>query len=342
IRTVKGIDDFQSMAEDDGRRIHRWIKEKKQFPDLMLLDGGKGKRLPLKHIGRCRRIEGSRNREHAREIKKKKNQEEVWVRTNIVINAGGPFVDEIRKRVKGGGFNSLIDRVAGAHLDVYPAITKGSYYVTADDARLVFVLTRNEDGLEYSRIGTTERVIRMGQSSDNPIASEKEIQYLKSLVKEFFPSVNLSADTILRIDSGIRPLAKQESKSAFQKSREHQILEESGLYHVMGVKLTDFRRVAEELMRTIPWRKYELKRHNKRNISLAPLRSGSSSLLYEEETPKDILYRTMVIHWSDYYQRRRGLRPIVERKENPGKLKKQFEEMKQLKNFDDNEFEIGD
>ncbi|OVE77086.1 hypothetical protein BVX98_03650 [bacterium F11] len=42
IRTVKGIDDFQSMAEVVGRRIHRLIKEKKPFPDLMLLDGGKG------------------------------------------------------------------------------------------------------------------------------------------------------------------------------------------------------------------------------------------------------------------------------------------------------------
>ncbi|OVE76563.1 hypothetical protein BVX98_05625 [bacterium F11] len=61
-------------------------------------------------------------------LKNHENQEEVWVRTNIVINAGGPFVDEIRKRVKGGGFNSLIDRVAGAHLGGLSAKTKKDFF----------------------------------------------------------------------------------------------------------------------------------------------------------------------------------------------------------------------
>ena len=42
IKTVKGIDDFESMREVVFRRYSRQIKEDKSLPDLILIDGGKG------------------------------------------------------------------------------------------------------------------------------------------------------------------------------------------------------------------------------------------------------------------------------------------------------------
>ena len=42
IKTVKGIDDFESMREIIYRRYSRQLKNKKQLPDLILIDGGKG------------------------------------------------------------------------------------------------------------------------------------------------------------------------------------------------------------------------------------------------------------------------------------------------------------
>jgi len=42
IRTVEGIDDFRSMAEAVGRRYRRLKAEGSPFPDLVLIDGGKG------------------------------------------------------------------------------------------------------------------------------------------------------------------------------------------------------------------------------------------------------------------------------------------------------------
>ncbi len=42
IKTVDGIDDFKSMAEVVGRRYERLSNEGKPFPDLILVDGGKG------------------------------------------------------------------------------------------------------------------------------------------------------------------------------------------------------------------------------------------------------------------------------------------------------------
>jgi excinuclease ABC subunit C len=42
IRTVEGIDDVASVAEVVKRRYHRLKKEGGSFPDLIIIDGGKG------------------------------------------------------------------------------------------------------------------------------------------------------------------------------------------------------------------------------------------------------------------------------------------------------------
>jgi excinuclease ABC subunit C len=42
VKTVAGIDDFASMREILGRRVKRLIDESLPFPDLILIDGGKG------------------------------------------------------------------------------------------------------------------------------------------------------------------------------------------------------------------------------------------------------------------------------------------------------------
>jgi len=42
VKTVAGIDDFASMKEIVGRRVRRLIEENQPFPDLILIDGGKG------------------------------------------------------------------------------------------------------------------------------------------------------------------------------------------------------------------------------------------------------------------------------------------------------------
>ncbi len=42
IRTVEGVDDFASMREVISRRFRRLQQEGVQFPDILLIDGGKG------------------------------------------------------------------------------------------------------------------------------------------------------------------------------------------------------------------------------------------------------------------------------------------------------------
>jgi glycerol-3-phosphate dehydrogenase len=268
------------------------------------------------------------------ELKNRENGQTLSLRTKILINATGAFVDEVRSRGRSDA-SHFVDRVAGAHIDVYPALTKESYYVTAGDGRLVFFLTRNEDGLVYSRVGTTERPLSAAEPSEPVVASEKEVSYLINLVKEYLPGARIEQENMVRIDAGIRPLRAQKTASAFQKSREHEIIVEKNVYHMVGVKLTDFRRVANELLLKIPWEKLNLRLTDSGRSEDRPLREVESERMYVETDIIETIRRTMVLHWKDYVERRRGVGPEVLRRIEPGAYEREFTAMKDVLGWDE-------
>lgn len=268
-------------------------------------------------------------------LKNRENNEDKSIATKILVNATGPFVDEMKNREEGGSTEGTwLDRIAGSHLDVYPKITDDSYYITAGDERLVFILKRHEDGLEYSRIGTTERPLKENESSENPEPTQPELDYLKGLVKEFFPQADLSDNHVIRTDAGIRPLKTQKS-AAFAKSREHEIIEDRGLYHMISVKLTDFRRVSWELMTKIPWKDLNLAIKDPKRTQKTPLRPQASESMYEEGNMEEVARRTMLLHWKDYLSRRRGLKPILDTKTDPTRSEKEFQTLSQILHWDE-------
>ncbi|MFN0118640.1 MAG: FAD-dependent oxidoreductase [Elusimicrobiota bacterium] len=263
-------------------------------------------------------------------LRNNETNEIIFVKAKILINAGGPFVDEIRKLNKNNKVpvSNLVDRVEGCHIDVFPKITEESYYVSAGDGRLIFVLKRNEDGFEYSRVGTTERVLSEGESSDGIHATQKEIEYLLSSVREMFPQVDFDSRR-KKNDAGIRPLRRQDESNPFEKNREHDIIEEEGLFHVIGVKLTDFRRVAHELFKKIDWEKWGINiTRITSNISQEkPINPFQSTISYPEKNMNDFIEKTMILHWDDYLRRRKGAKPLLEWG-NETKLKEDFHILK--------------
>jgi glycerol-3-phosphate dehydrogenase len=262
------------------------------------------------------------------EIRNVETGEILVVRSKVLINASGPFLDEVRRRERElEGHAVMLDRIAGGHVDIYPALTDESYYITASDNRLVFVLKRNEDGLVYTRVGTTERPLTSSELSDSPEPSKEEIDYLLALVDEFFPNSKVSADTIIKWDEGIRPLlAQSEEEDPFKKSREHAIIREGRTIHVAGVKLTDFRRVAVELMKNLDWEKLGIPRPAAINDE-EPLRPEPTGRLYLEYEPAEVVRRTMVMHWDDFVRRRRGLAPLLMAKRRDVRLDEIFREI---------------
>lgn len=266
------------------------------------------------------------------EVRNTQTNEIISLRTKVLINASGAYVDEVRaKNKQAKSSDRYVDRVAGAHLNVFPAVSDESYYVTAGDGRLVFVLHREEDGLVYSRIGTTERPLQESELNDHPDATEKEILYLKELVQLFFPKATLDATTLINADAGIRPLMSQSSMSSFQKSREHRIVHEGPVVHVVGVKLTDFRKVSREVVDGISWAKLGIPiSNNTHPVDLQLLREDASPWMYAENSLEEIVRRTMVVKPDDYLYRRRGFRNRVLQKLDPKKLEGEMGKLKKL------------
>ena len=175
------------------------------------------------------------------EIRTRQNESEQVYHSKKLVNAGGPWVDQIRGRGN-EKMDDFIVPVAGSHI-VFKKFIPHSVILQAKDGRPFFVINIGK----YSRVGTTERVCK---EPDAVEPTEAEIEYLLKSLKNYFPALNLGRAQIIGRDAGIRPLARpKDEKSAHTISREHEIrIGPTGVIHVLGVKLTDHRRAAEKVV----------------------------------------------------------------------------------------------
>lgn len=195
---------------------------------------------------------GARALEHAKVIRYQQRAEdklyEIQVETNqtvtqysarTLVNASGPWVDKVRALTQPVSENYLLP-VAGAHV-TFKKFIDYSVILQAEDHRFFFVINSGDT----SRVGTTER---LDADPDNDQPSEEEVNYLMRSLRIYFPALSLDPEAILNRDSGIRPLVRSDDLShPSDISREHEIKRDTlGIFHVLGVKLTDHRRAAEE------------------------------------------------------------------------------------------------
>ena len=159
-----------------------------------------------------------------------------------IINAGGAWADQIRSSATHEP-SEMIVPVAGAHIQA-PIFSRNSCILQAPDNRIFFIINRGGQ----ARIGTTERIEK---NPDHVAATKEEVDYLLAGVRTFFPDTAPSKEKIISTDAGIRPLAKPARTTAPEKiSREHEFIKDkNGAIHVLGVKLTDHRRAARELLK---------------------------------------------------------------------------------------------
>ncbi len=178
------------------------------------------------------------------EIRTESAEKERLFYATHVVNASGAWVDQVRQ-MAGGIKSQLIAPVAGSHVEI-PKFTHYSVILQAEDHRIFFVINRGS----RARIGTTERV---ETNPDEVKPTDEEIRYLLSSVKTFFPGALLNQSRILSVDAGIRPLARpKRASSAHEISREHEFVKDpAGAVHALGIKLTDHRRAAVELLKIL-------------------------------------------------------------------------------------------
>ncbi|WP_373233049.1 glycerol-3-phosphate dehydrogenase/oxidase [Cohnella sp.] len=169
------------------------------------------------------------------------------IRASRVVNATGPWVDELREmdRSKEG---KTLRLTKGVHLvfDQSRFPLRQAIYYDTPDGRMVFAIPR--DGKTY--FGTTDTDYK-GDIA-HPTLTEADRTYLLKAANFIFPSVKLEATDVESSWAGLRPLIQQEGKDPSEVSRRDELfISPSGLLSVAGGKLTGYRKMAETVVNRV-------------------------------------------------------------------------------------------
>ncbi|HET9514289.1 MAG TPA: glycerol-3-phosphate dehydrogenase/oxidase [Gemmatimonadales bacterium] len=168
------------------------------------------------------------------------------VRARAVVNATGPWTDQIR-RMEDPAARPLLRLTSGAHIVVPRSRlghTRGITFTSPIDGRVMFVLPMGD----RSYIGTTDTDFT-GDPAAVRITPEDETYLLRS-ANALFPHAHLGEEDIQSSWAGVRPLlANDPAAHPDALSREHRVVKgPMGLITVTGGKLTTFRRMAGEVV----------------------------------------------------------------------------------------------
>ncbi len=167
-------------------------------------------------------------------------------RTHIaraLVNAGGPWVEDIVKGVAGVNSSEGIRLVQGSHIVTKSLIDHGKcYFFQGIDGRIIFAIPYETD---FTLIGTTEREYQ-GNPSD-AICTDDEADYLLTFANQYFKR-QLTRDDIVWTYSGVRPLYDDGSISATAATRDYVLslgLNGPPILSIFGGKITTYRKLAE-------------------------------------------------------------------------------------------------
>lgn len=163
------------------------------------------------------------------------------IRARRIVNASGPWVDEIREMDQSRKGKTL-RLTKGVHLvfDQSRFPLRQAVYFDVPDGRMMFAIPR--DGKTY--IGTTDTDFT-GDTAEPGVTAEDR-DYIVKAANAMFPGLKLAIADIESEWSGVRPLIYEEGKSPSEISRKDEIFRSpSGLITIAGGKLTGYRKMAE-------------------------------------------------------------------------------------------------
>ena len=162
-----------------------------------------------------------------------------------VINAAGPWVDEVRKKDYTRN-NKQLRLTKGVHVVIdqskFP-LRQAVYFDTEKDGRMIFAIPR--EGKAY--VGTTDTFY--DNDKTKPLTTQEDRDYLIDAINYMFPDVNVKDEDIESTRAGVRPLILEDGKDPSEISRKDEIWEgKSGLLTIAGGKLTGYRHMALEIV----------------------------------------------------------------------------------------------
>jgi D-erythritol 1-phosphate dehydrogenase len=179
---------------------------------------------------------------------------ETEVSARVLVNAAGPWVNDVIGRV--AGLNSAHDvrLVKGSHI-IVRKFWEGpqAYLVQNTDKRVIFINPYEND---LALIGTTD--IPYDGRAEDVSADASEIDYLVTAVNRYFNSP-LKASDVIHSFSGVRPLYDDNADNPSAVTRDYVFELDAGesrppLLSIFGGKITTFRKLSEHALdRLVPF-----------------------------------------------------------------------------------------
>jgi glycerol-3-phosphate dehydrogenase len=166
------------------------------------------------------------------------------IKAKYVVNAAGPWVDELRQ-INNSKIGKRLHLTKGVHLVVAheKLPIKQSVYFDVPDGRMMFAIPRGK----VTYFGTTDTNFQ--QDKNTVETSIVDAAYLIEAVNNMFPDINLTIADIQSSWAGLRPLIHEEGKSASELSRKDEIfISDTKLISIAGGKLTGYRKMAERIV----------------------------------------------------------------------------------------------
>lgn len=169
------------------------------------------------------------------------------VAAKIVVNATGPWVDDVLTAAQPGSNHTNLRLVKGSHL-VFPKLFEGNhaYIFQNRDNRIVFAIPYER---EYTLVGTTDVLFK-----DDPNLvkiSDEEKLYICDAINEYLREDVTPEDAVWDY-AGVRPLYDDHRSDNSTVTRDYVFdLDETGgapILSIFGGKITTYRKLAEHAL----------------------------------------------------------------------------------------------
>lgn len=174
---------------------------------------------------------------------------DMTVTAKTVINAAGPWVDQIITQAGSRSNTPNVRLVKGSHIIVPKMFDDERCFIfQAGDGRIIFAIPY-EDGT-LTLIGTTDLLFEGDLNSVQ--ASPEEVEYLCQVSNEYFEQQITPSDVVSTF-SGVRPLFEDQAENASSVTRDYvlkvQTQDAAPILSVIGGKITTYRKLAEDALK---------------------------------------------------------------------------------------------
>ena len=165
---------------------------------------------------------------------------------HALVNAGGPWVEDVIRNVVRINSTEGVRLVRGSHIGTRKLYDHDRcYFLQGSDGRIIFAIPYEQD---FTLIGTTDKDHK-GAAKD-AVCTDEERDYLLKFASQYFARPVTQKDVAWTY-SGVRPLYNDGAKSATAATRDYVLsLDGNGapLLNVFGGKITTYRRLAESAL----------------------------------------------------------------------------------------------